>query len=75
MDMSVIILFCAIVIFSCIITNKFSSKLGMPSLVFFMFLGVLFGSDGILKLSFEEYFVPNGSTKIKLKDTIVFYNI
>ena len=23
----------------------------------------------------EEYFVPNGSTKIKLKDTIVFYNI
>ena len=23
----------------------------------------------------EKYFVPNGSTKIKLKDTIVFYNI
>ena len=23
----------------------------------------------------EEYFVPNGSTKIKLNDTIVFYNI
>lgn len=23
----------------------------------------------------EEYFVPNASTKIKLKDTIVFYNI
>ena len=53
--MSVLILFCAIVILSCIITNKFSSKLGMPSLVFFMFLGILFGSDGILKISFEDY--------------------
>ena len=53
--MSILIFFCAIVIFSCIITNKFSNKLGMPSLVFFMFLGVLFGSDGILKISFDDY--------------------
>ena len=53
--MSILILFCAIVIFSCIITNKFSNKLGMPSLIFFMFLGMLFGSDGLLKLSFEDY--------------------
>lgn len=53
--MSTLILFCSIVIFSCIITNKFSSKLGMPSLVFFMFLGVLFGCDGIFKLSFDDY--------------------
>ena len=53
--MSILILFCAIVIFSCIITNKFSNKLGMPSLIFFMFLGMLFGSDGILKISFDDY--------------------
>lgn len=53
--MSILILFIAIVILSCIITNKFSNKLGMPSLVFFMFLGMLFGSDGILKLSFDDY--------------------
>ena len=53
--MSLIILFSAIVIFSCIITNKFSSKLCMPSLVFFMFLGILFGSDGVLKISFDDY--------------------
>ncbi|MBE7708881.1 MAG: potassium/proton antiporter [Cyanobacteria bacterium SIG32] len=53
--MSLLILFCAIVIFSCIITNKFSNKLGMPSLIFFMFLGMLFGSDGLLKISFNDY--------------------
>lgn len=52
--MSPIILFCAIVIFSCIVTNKFSSKLGMPALVFFMFMGVLFGCDGIFKISFND---------------------
>lgn len=53
--MSSVILFCAIVILSCIITNKFSNKLGMPALVFFMFLGILFGSDGLLKISFDDY--------------------
>ena len=53
--MSILIVFIAVVIFSCIITNKFSNKLGMPSLVFFMFLGILFGSDGFFKISFEDY--------------------
>lgn len=53
--MSILIVFIAVVIFSCIITNKFSNKLGMPSLVFFMFLGIIFGSDGFFKISFEDY--------------------
>lgn len=53
--MSGIILFCAIVIFFCIVTNKFSSKMGMPALLLFMLLGILFGEDGILKLSFDNY--------------------
>ncbi len=70
--MSVIILFCAIVIISCIITNKFSNKLGMPSLVFFMFLGVLFGSDGILKLSFDDYDLTSKLCSIGLL-FIIFY--
>ena len=70
--MSVIILFCAIVILSCIVTNKFSNKLGMPSLVFFMFLGVLFGSDGILKLSFEDYDLTSKLCSIGLL-FIIFY--
>ncbi|MBQ8887441.1 MAG: potassium/proton antiporter [Candidatus Gastranaerophilales bacterium] len=70
--MSILILFCAIVIFSCIITNKFSSKLGMPSLVFFMFLGVLFGSDGILKISFDDYDLTSKLCSIGLL-FIIFY--
>ena len=70
--MSVIILFCAIVILSCIVTNKFSNKLGIPSLVFFMFLGVLFGSDGILKLSFDDYDLTSKLCSIGLL-FIIFY--
>ena len=70
--MSQIILFCAIVIFSCIITNKFSSKLGMPTLVFFMFLGILFGCDGIFKISFDDYDLTSKLCSIGLL-FIIFY--
>ena len=70
--MSILILFCAVVILSCIITNKFSNKLGMPSLVFFMFLGILFGSDGILKISFDDYDLTSKLCSIGLL-FIIFY--
>ena len=70
--MSVIILFCAIVIFSCIVTNKFSNKLGMPALVFFMFLGIIFGSDGIFKISFDDYDLTSKLCSIGLL-FIIFY--
>ena len=70
--MSILILFCAIVIFSCMITNKFSSKLGVPALVFFMFMGVLFGCDGILKISFDDYDLTSKLCSIGLL-FIIFY--
>ena len=72
--MSILILFCAIVIFSCIVTNKFSSKLGMPSLVFFMFLGVLFGSDGVLKISFDDYDLTSKLCSVGLASLIHSFN-
>ena len=70
--MSVLILFCAIVILSCIVTNKFSNKLGIPALIFFMFLGVLFGSDGLLKISFDDYDLTSKLCSIGLM-FIIFY--
>lgn len=70
--MSGLILFYGIVIFACIITNKFSSKLGMPALLFFMFLGVLFGSDGVVKLSFDDYDLTSKLCSIGLL-FIIFY--
>ena len=70
--MASIILFSAIVIFLCIVTNKFSSKIGLPVLVFFMFLGMLFGCDGILKISFDDYDLTSKLCSIGLI-FIIFY--
>ena len=70
--MSLVILFCAIVILSCIVTNKFSSKLGMPALMFFMFMGVLFGCDGVFKISFDDYDLTSKLCSIGLL-FIIFY--
>ena len=44
----------------------------MPALVFFMFLGVLFGCDGILKISFDDYDLTSKLCSIGLL-FIIFY--
>ncbi len=54
MLLNILILFC-VVVFSCVLLNKISGRLGIPVLLFFILLGVLFGSDGILKIPFEDY--------------------
>lgn len=43
------------ILLSCVIANRFSDKLGMPVLLLFMALGMIFGSDGLLKISFDDY--------------------
>lgn len=45
----------SVIIIICIIANKFSDKIGMPSLLLFLLLGMLFGSDGIFKINFNDY--------------------
>lgn len=70
--MSLLFLFCAIVIFSCIVTNKFSSKLNLPALLIFMLLGILFGVDGIFKLSYDDYNLTSKLCTVALM-FIIFY--
>lgn len=53
--MIVYLLVVSIVIFACVIFNKISSKLGIPMLLAFIILGMLFGTDGIVKIPFENY--------------------
>ena len=50
-----IVLIVSLVILLCIISEKFSDKLGIPALIFFMFVGMLFGEEGIFKISYENY--------------------
>ncbi|HIT72281.1 K+/H+ antiporter [Tyzzerella sp. An114] len=49
------ILLFASVILLCIGATRFSDKFGMPALLLFMMLGMIFGSDGIFKISFSDY--------------------
>lgn len=53
--MSLYILIIAVIIIICLTLSKLSSKLGVPILLAFIFLGMLFGCDGIFKIEFSNY--------------------
>lgn len=50
-----ILLMWGIVIFFSVFLKKLSVKMGLPMLLAFLFLGIVFGSDGIFKIPFENY--------------------
>lgn len=45
----------AAILFSCILADRFSGKFGMPALILFMGVGMIFGSDGLFKIQFDNY--------------------
>lgn len=49
-----ILLLAAAIILVCIVAGRLSSSLGVPALLLFMALGMLFGSDGIFKIPFDD---------------------
>lgn len=53
--MTQFLLMAAIVIMACVLCNKASSKLGVPTLLAFILLGMFFGSDGVVKIPFDNY--------------------
>ncbi|PTY40039.1 potassium/proton antiporter [Brachyspira hampsonii] len=53
--MNISILLSSIIIILCIIMSKISTKVGVPSLLLFLFLGMIFGTDGLLKMEFDDY--------------------
>ena len=70
--MIVILFFTAIVILSCIIANRFSSKFGIPALLLFMALGMIFGSDGVVKIYFDSFHISEQVCTVALI-FIMFY--
>lgn len=53
--MTTLLLLIAIVIVCCVIFNKISSKIGVPMLLAFIVLGMIFGSDGLINIRFDDY--------------------
>lgn len=45
----------AIVVLTCVFFNRISHKLGVPVLLAFIVLGMIFGSDGIFRIPFDNY--------------------
>ena len=66
------LLILSFVLILCIMLTKVSSKLGMPMLLAFIILGMLFGSDGIVKIPFDDYIVMEQIATIALI-FIIFY--
>lgn len=48
------LLLASVAAFCCIIGNKFSRRLGVPTLLIFILLGLMFGAEGLIPVSFDE---------------------
>lgn len=70
--MASVLLLVTSVILLCIAANRFSGKFGMPALLLFMALGMLFGSDGIVKIPFDNYEITEKICLVALV-FIIFY--
>lgn len=55
MDIAVILSVTAAVMILCMISGGLSGKAGLPVLLIFIGIGMLFGSDGLFKLQFENF--------------------
>ena len=53
--MELLICFIAIIIVICILLNSASNKIGMPVLLAFIVLGIIFGNNGLIPIKFEDY--------------------
>lgn len=53
--LSIWLLLSAVILLACILLNRVSGKLGIPMLLAFILLGMFFGSDGAVKIPFENY--------------------
>ena len=53
--MEIYLIGAAIICILCIFANNLSYRIGVPSLLLFILLGMMFGTDGILKINFSNY--------------------
>ena len=53
--MTELLFFIGIVMMACILMQRLTDRLPIPSLLAFLFLGMMFGVDGIAKISFDNY--------------------
>lgn len=67
-----ILLLSSIVLILCVYVYKFLSRFGVPMLLGFMGIGILFGENGIFKISYNDFNLSNDICTIALI-FIIFY--
>ena len=50
-----LMIICGLILLICITSSKILYKFGVPMLLIFIVLGMLFGSDGIVGIYFDDY--------------------
>lgn len=53
--MPVVVLLTAVVLLLCVFSDRISGKIGVPTLLIFIGIGIFFGSDGFMHIPFEDY--------------------
>lgn len=67
-----ILLLLSIVLLLCIVAHCISNRFGVPVLLVFIMLGMLFGSDGLVKIDFDNYKLAEDICSLALV-VIIFY--
>ena len=62
----------AVLIIACLLSNRVFGRLGMPTLLAFLGLGMLCGSDGLLKIAFDDFALSEQVSSVALI-FIIFY--
>lgn len=70
--MQITLLVVSLIIIACIVANKITNRIGVPMLLAFILLGMLFGSDGIFKIDFGNFIFAEKICSIALV-FIIFY--
>lgn len=70
--MANLLILTGVIIIICVICNKISFKIGVPVLLGFIVLGMLFGSDGIFRIHFDNFVFAEQACSVALI-FIIFY--
>lgn len=71
-SLPILMLFIALVLLVCTILKKVTVRIGIPSLLAFIVLGMVFGSDGLLNIPFDDYRFAEELSTVALA-IIMFY--
>ena len=70
--MELTLLIAAVVILACIAAHHVSGRFGIPMLLVFIGMGMIFGSDGLMKIPFDDYSLAETGCSVALI-FIMFY--